>query len=95
MSAKWKGVKKTPEQVKKHADAIRGRKMPPRSDEWRRKLSEANKGKKQPWVSERNRGNKYGLGKHANAGTHYYNNGEVEVRVKECPEGFVKGRLKR
>ena len=94
MSAKWKGVKKTPEQVKKHADAIRGRKHPPRSDEWRRNLSLANKDKKQPWVSERNKGNKYGLGKHPNKGTYYYNNGVVEVRRVECPEGFVKGRLK-
>ena len=69
--------------------------MPPRSDEWRRKLSEANKGKKQPWVSERNKGNKYGLGNHVNAGTHFYNNGVVEVRRFECPDGFVKGRLKK
>ena len=27
-------------------------------------------------------------------GTHYYNNGEIEVRAKECPKGFIKGRLK-
>lgn len=27
-------------------------------------------------------------------GTHYFNNGEIEIRCKECPEGFVKGRLK-
>lgn len=26
-------------------------------------------------------------------GTHYYNNGFIELRAKECPEGFVKGRL--
>ena len=26
-------------------------------------------------------------------GLHWYNNSEVNVRAKECPEGFVKGRL--
>lgn len=26
-------------------------------------------------------------------GRHYYNNGIYEVCVKECPEGFVKGKL--
>lgn len=29
---------------------------------------------------------------HSN-GTHWYNNGEVNIKAKECPEGFVKGRL--
>lgn len=27
-------------------------------------------------------------------GKHYYNNGEIEIRATECPEGFTKGRLK-
>ena len=26
-------------------------------------------------------------------GTHWYNNGEIEVFQKECPKGFKKGRL--
>ena len=26
-------------------------------------------------------------------GTHWYNNGEINVKAKECPEGFVKCRL--
>lgn len=28
-------------------------------------------------------------------GTHYYNNGIIEVRAKECPDGYIKGRLKK
>lgn len=26
-------------------------------------------------------------------GTHWYNNGEISIKCKERPEGFVKGRL--
>ena len=36
----------------------------------------------------RNKGKKLGSN-----GTHWYNNGEINVKAKECPEGFVKGRL--
>ena len=36
----------------------------------------------------RNKGKKLGPN-----GTHWYNNGEINVKAKECPEGFVKGRL--
>lgn len=28
-------------------------------------------------------------------GYHWYNNGEINIRAKECSEGFVPGRLKR
>ena len=26
-------------------------------------------------------------------GYHWYNNGEIEINSKECPDGFVPGRL--
>ena len=47
-----------------------------------------NKGKKCPQISGKNNGavKKF-------KGTHYYNNGVIELRAKECPEGFIKGRL--
>ena len=49
-----------------------------------------NKGKKCPQISgEKNGGYK------KFKGTHYYNNGIVQVRAYECPEGFVEGGLKR
>lgn len=49
-----------------------------------------NKGKKCPQISgEKNGGYK------KFKGTHYYNNGIVQVRAYECPEGFVKGGLRR
>lgn len=77
------------------------------SDEAKRKISEAMKGDKNPFYGrshseeskEKNRlahlgkpswnkGKKLGPN-----GTHWYNNGEVNVKAKKCPEGFVKGRL--
>ena len=36
-------------------------------------------------MRDENKGNK-GL-------LHWYNNGEINTLAKECPEGFVKGRL--
>ena len=49
-----------------------------------------NKGKKCPQLSGENNG-----GAKKFKGTHYYNNGIVEIRAKECPEGFVKGGLSK
>ena len=53
------------------------------TEETKRKLSEVKKGKPS-W----NKGLKLGTN-----GTHWYNNGKINVKAKECPEGFVKGRL--
>lgn len=96
------------------------------SKEARKKMSEANKGKKRTtdiWnkgkhlpeemrnkISESNKGEKNGFyGRHHteetrkklsekskiwSTGKHWFNNGEVEKFELNCPEGFVKGRLK-
>lgn len=37
-------------------------------------------------------GNTYAKGKHI--GKHWFNNGVVNAFQRECPEGFVPGRLK-
>lgn len=52
------------------------------SDETKRKISEVQKGKK---LSEET--------KRKLSGWHWYNNGEISIQAKECPEGFVKGRI--
>ena len=52
------------------------------SDETKRKISEVQKGKK---LSEET--------KQKLSGWHWYNNGEISVQAKECPEGFIKGRI--
>ena len=69
------------------------------SEEAKRKMSIAKKGKnrgKTPW----NKGipcSTEAKQKMSNAikGRHLFNNGIISVRAKSCPEGFVKGRLKK
>lgn len=71
--------------------------------EWRRKISESNKGNKN-WLgkhhSEESK-KKIGLAnskhqkgeKNSQYGTHWYTDGEKNVKAKECPPGFRPGRI--
>ena len=54
------------------------------SEETRKKMSEAKKN-----MSEETK-KKIGASK---KGTRWFNNGKINIRVKECPEGFIPGRL--
>ena len=86
-----KGVPMSNEQKKKLSDANKGKHH---SEETRNKMREALKGKHpseetRKKLSEAKKGNKHTLG------MHWYNNGKTNVRAKECPEGFVSGRMKR
>ena len=60
----------------------------PKSEEHKKKLSEAKKGKH---LSEEHKKKM----SEAQKGYHWYNNGEINIRAKECPPGFVPGMLKR
>ena len=61
-----------------------GRKI---SKELKKKLSEAHKGKKQSDESKKKKSEKMKKYK-------WYNNGTINTRCLECPEGFVPGRVK-
>lgn len=87
LKGKNKGKRRTEEQKIRMSETMRGENNPfygkQHSDETKRKISESKKGRPS-W----NKGKKLGSN-----GTHWYNNGEINVKAKECPEGFVKGRL--
>ena len=62
------------------------------SAETKKKMREAHKGKKhsaetKKKIAEAKKGNTNTKGRH------WYNNGEINIRAKECPDGFVLGRL--
>ena len=58
------------------------------SEETKKKLSEALKGKKMSEEAKRKMAD-------AIKRLHWFNNGIKSVRAKSCPEGFVRGRIKK
>ena len=70
------------ESKKKNREAHKGKKM---SEEARKKMSEAHKNMSEEY--------KKNIGE-AMKGMRWFNNGEKCVRAKECPPGFVPGRIK-
>ena len=91
--------KPSKETKKKMSDARKGK---PRSAETRKKLSEAHKGKPSPTkgkhfseetknkLSEAHKGKNIWI-----KCTHWFNNGKINIRAKECPDGFIPGRIKK
>lgn len=87
LKGKNKGKHRADEQRRRMSEAEKGENNPfygkHHSDESKRKISESKKG-----TPSWNKGKKLGSN-----GTHWYNNGKINIKAKECPEGFVKGRL--
>ena len=86
---------------KKLSESIKGKH---RSEETRKKISEAKKGKHLS-AETRKKMSEARINKpksaetrkkmsEARKGTNWYNNGVKSIRAKECPKGFVKGRIK-
>ena len=86
-----KGKHPSEETRKKMREAKKGEKNPNYgkhfSEEHKNKLSAANKGKK---LSEETRKKL----REAKKGMRWFNNGKINIRAKECPEGFVPGILR-
>lgn len=76
-----KGKKMSEEYCRKNSESHKGRQAGEKHPMYGKKHSDAAKKK----MSEAKKG------KHK--GEHWYNNGKINVRAKECPEGFVPGML--
>ena len=84
-----KGKKMSEEFCRKNSESHKGKQVgenhpmygKKHSDETIRKMRESHKGKH--------------IGNTATKGMHWYNNGKICIRSKECPEGFTPGRLRK
>ena len=92
------------EAAEQHSKAMKGKPGPNKgkkfSIETRKKISEAHKGQtawdKGKKLSEEHK-KKLSEVRKGNTNvrrTRWFNNGEINIRAKECPEGFVPGRIK-
>ena len=95
MSESHKGKHNSEDTCRKLSEANKGRTF---TEDHRRKLSEALKGKS-TWnkgknLSEETKQKLSESLKGQNIGTHWYNDGKINMRAYTCPAGFVKGRLK-
>ena len=99
-----KGKKCSEETRRKLREAKKGENHPmygkKHSDETRRKIAEATKGENNPMYGKhhteesKNKLREAAKGNKNVRGTHWFNNGKMNIRAKECPPGFVPGMLK-
>ena len=99
------GKHRSEESKKKMSEAHKGNKYnlgKHRSEETKKKLSEANKGKHLgkdnqfygKHHSEETKKKLSEISKVRMKGMWWFNNGKINTRAKQCPEGFVPGRVK-
>ena len=93
-----KGKPKSEEHKKKLREANKGK---PKSEEHKKKLSEAKKCEKNPMYGKKHSDEAKKKMREAHKGkniwtrgTRWFNNGKINIRAKECPEGFVPGVLR-
>lgn len=72
------------------------------TEEAKNKISEAQKGEnnsmygKLPWNKGKKMSEEYcRKNSESHKGLHWYNNSEIEIKAKECPDGFTPGRLRK
>ena len=88
-----KGKYHSEETKRRISKAKKGVKLPPLSEEAKRKMSESKKGDKNPMYGKHLSDEEKKKLSQSSKGRHFYNNGKVNVFVKECPPGFVPGIL--
>ena len=86
-----KGVPMSNEQKKKLSDVNKGKHH---SEETKKRISEGNRGKHRSAESKKKM-SEAAKGNTATKGLLWFNNGKINKRKKECPEGFVPGQLRR
>ena len=87
-----KGKHFSEEAKNKMAEAHKGKHL---SEETKKKMSEAQKGEKNPFYGKTHSEETKMKLSEANKGMCWFNNGEKCVRAKECPPGFIPGRIKK
>lgn len=89
-----KGKKFSEEHKRKLSEALKGK---PRSEETKRKISENHadfSGENHPMYGKTHSEETRRQISETRKGSHWYNNGMIEVYRKQCPIGFKPGRLK-
>lgn len=86
------GKKHTEETKNKMSEAAKGRQF---SEEHKRNISEGQKGEKNHNFGKPKSNETKKKLSDAFIGLCFFNNGEINIRAKECPPGFVPGMLKR
>lgn len=102
LSKAFKGKHHTKENKKKMSEMMKGENNPMygkhHTVESKKKLSEAKKGKptwsKGKKFSEEHKKKLSEINKVRMKGMRFFNNGKINIRARECPPGFVPGRIK-
>ena len=92
-----KGKLISEETKKKLSEANKGNKRAlgyHHTDETRKKIREARKGKHRSDETKKKIGEAAKGNKNVR-GMRWFNNGKINIRAKECPDGFVPGRIKK
>lgn len=89
-----KGKRLSDEQKKKLSEAAKGKptwnKGKTLSEKHRKRMSEASKGKPKSEIHKKKIGE---ANKRRKNNVHWFNNGKINKLCKECPDGFIPGRL--
>ena len=86
-----KGKHRSEETRNKISEANKGKHF---SEEHKRNISEGQRGEKNHNYGKPKSNETKNKLSNAFKGLCFFNNGEINIRAKECPPGFIKGRLK-